>query len=339
LIREWNLLRAVACLSIVFLHSTTFAGPTNYQHMDLFRALLCYATPAFIVLSEIILANRYPDKLPDNFWTKRFKWIYLPFLSFAVIDALVGKHFYPNLDVTQKIFENAVFGLFGGYFVLIIFQFYFLHYLVVRFKISMKVLVPLSIVIMYTHLYFLHGDLPFVQEYRRYLIMPFTAWFAYFTVAFVIGKHYQTIAPLLKKYRWYTFIPLLVSIAFVSHNFQDGLTLVNSRRIDLFPVVLSVSLFILAWGQLVPKFRFINLISNYSFGIYLVHGQVMKFLAPHTIFLDNKMVQIFVLFAASLIVSISIIKLFSLVPAGSFVIGNVKRGRKKVVKRQFAESI
>lgn len=79
MVREWNLLRTIACLSVVFLHSSTQIGRSfgypSIENMYFLRVLLTYATPTFIVLSEIILANRYKDKIPPNFFTKRIKLI------------------------------------------------------------------------------------------------------------------------------------------------------------------------------------------------------------------------------------------------------------------------
>ncbi|WP_375803831.1 acyltransferase family protein, partial [Staphylococcus aureus] len=76
MIKEWDLLRAIACLSIVTLHTTTwmtFHNEFYAEHTTLhfIRILLCFATPTFIVLSIIILAHKYPNQLPSNFWSKR----------------------------------------------------------------------------------------------------------------------------------------------------------------------------------------------------------------------------------------------------------------------------
>ena len=106
MVKEWNLLRAVACLSVVLLHSTTqmgiLLGGLQANYYDLFRIGLCYATPAFIVLSEIILANRYSLKVPSGFFIKRFKYIYIPFLVFSVIDGIVVNYFYPQTFLNKK---------------------------------------------------------------------------------------------------------------------------------------------------------------------------------------------------------------------------------------------
>ena len=88
MIYEWNLLRTIACMSIVFLHSTTFVSYYySLPDVDLYhllRIILCFATPTFVLLSEIILANKYKHRIPGNFFSTRFKYIFLPFVSFAL---------------------------------------------------------------------------------------------------------------------------------------------------------------------------------------------------------------------------------------------------------------
>jgi probable poly-beta-1,6-N-acetyl-D-glucosamine export protein len=331
MIKEWNLLRTLACLSIVFLHSTTYTGRhlgyLDWEYYRLFRIALCYATPTFIVLSEIILANRYPDKLPNNFWSKRIKWIFAPYLAFAIIDAFVSKYFSPNMDLGDELINNIFIGNYEGYFVLIIFQFYLLHYLVTKFKISMLILLPISIVIMFWHLNILNQDIAFIQENRHITMkLPFTAWFAYFTVAFVIGKHYKRVANVLYRVRWLTIFGVLITAAFLYLSFESGNIAVNSRRMDLFPLVISISLAVLAWGQIIPSLKIVNLISNYSFGIYLVHWQVQRFVAPYTAdIFQSTATHVFALLFISLTISITFIKLVSYLPIGSFIVGNIKR--------------
>ncbi|MCM3705708.1 acyltransferase family protein [Cytobacillus firmus] len=334
MIKEWNLLRFVACLSIVLLHSTTqsarelgYPGTEIYQF---FRIFLCYATPAFIVLSVIILANRYPDKLPEKFWMNRMKWIYVPFLIFAILDAIIGKYFNPNLMVGQKILDNMITGKFVGWFILVIFQFYFLHYLVVRYKWSLKWLFPISMIIMFAYSFYALENPVSLEGYSHLLKLPFLGWFGYFTIAFIIGKHYKKISLFLYKYRWRTLLALGISILYLYGSFESGNVAVNSRRLDLYPLVISVSSVIIAWGQKIPKLNFIDLVSSYSFGIYLVHWQVLRFLAPYTAeYFTNPLGHVLSLFGLTLLISMMIIKLITLVPYGDFIIGKVKKKKTK----------
>ncbi|MGE6257310.1 acyltransferase family protein [Heyndrickxia sporothermodurans] len=337
MIKEWNLLRTLACLSVVFLHSTTqtirAVGSPDIILYDFFRMALCYATPTFVVLSEIILANKYPDRLPNKFWSKRLKWILSPFIIFAIIDAFISKDLNPNVMLFQKIINNIFTGTFVGYFVLVIFQFYILHYIVTKFNISMKFLIPISIFIMSLQLDILESDVAFIQENRIHFKIPFTAWFAYFTIAFYIGKNYKNISKILLKYKIHTLVAVFVSLGILYISYLSGNNTIGSHRFDLLPLVLSISAAVIAWGQVLPNFKIINYISNYSFGIYLIHWQIQRYLAPYTAeYFNHTSTRVISLFLLSVILAMAIIKIISLFPFGSYIVGNVKRKYSKKVK-------
>lgn len=343
MIKEWNLLRVLACLSIVFLHSTTqMSKVINHPQSDLYyyiRIFLCIATPTFIVLSIVILANRYPTRLPDHFWRKRVNYILIPFLFFAVMDALVTKYLNNNVVVEEKIAENILTGNFVGWFILVIFQLYALHYMVTKMKLSLKWMLPLSLLFMFGYLFLVNGGLIQLEGYSQLLRLPFIAWFGYFTVAFVIGKHYNTLSKTLLKYRWLTCVFLALSAAFVYVSYDSGIvTGTHSRRMDLFPLVISFCLAVFAWGQKLPRSKVINQISNYSFGIYLLHWPFQRLLAPHIAGVSSSyFASTLLLFAVSLIASILTIKLISCFPFGSFLIGKVRTVKKEPARSDLME--
>lgn len=90
-----------------------------------------FSTPAFIFISEFLLARSYPDGVPDGFLKKRGKVIFVPFLFIAAIDALLMTSAMGGevtfLAFVQKYLANVFLGNFIGYFILVIFQFYMLH--------------------------------------------------------------------------------------------------------------------------------------------------------------------------------------------------------------------
>ena len=334
MIKEWNLLRVVACLSIVLLHSTTQIGNNvgypEIDHYHFYRILLCYATPAFIVLSEIILANRYPSVLPQNFWGKRIKYILIPYFAFAIIDAFVVLYLSPNINLNQKIIDNIIFGRFEGFFILIIFQFYILHYLVTKFRLSTAWMIPLSIYLMVFYLDMVKLKPELVSQYGMAVYIPFLAWFAYFTIAYAVGQNYTVISSILLRYRWGTVLLFLASIAIMFISYQAGSTDVSSKRYDLLLFVIATSAMILAWGQIIPNFRITNMISNYSFGIYLLHWQVQRLVGPYIAeWFDRTSTRLLALFVASLLISMLIIKLISFLPFGSYIIGQLKKTKFK----------
>jgi membrane-bound acyltransferase YfiQ involved in biofilm formation len=343
MIKEWNVLRALACLCVVFLHSTTqMSKVMEHPQTDLYyygRILLCMATPAFIVLSTVILANRYPNRLPGHFWAKRVNYILLPFLCFAVLDAFVTKHLNNNIILGDKIAENVLTGNFVGWFILVIFQFYILHFLVTKWNLSMKWMVPLSLLLMFGYLYSIKEGLIQIEGYGHVLRLPFIAWFGYFTVAFAIGKHYHTLSKILLKFRWHALALFAISAAFVYFSYDSGLvTGTHSRRMDLFPLVISFCLAVFAWGQKIPASKMINLFSHYSFGIYLLHWQYQRLLAPHIAGLfPGYLGSTLFLFAFSLGASLITIKLISYLPFGSFIVGKARKVKKEPARSELAE--
>ncbi|MFC2947697.1 acyltransferase family protein [Virgibacillus sediminis] len=330
MVKEWNLLRAIACLTIVFLHSTThikyILGSDIFQDISQYRVLLVYATPAFVVLSEIILANKYHNRIPDGFFRKRAKYIFGPFIVFAIIDVLVQAYKQGwDYDIGGNVLDNLL-GNFQGYFILIIFQFYVLHYLIVRFQWSVKKLLPISILVMMIHLSLLNSGISFFVEYHAELRLPFTAWFGYFTTAFLIGKHYDQVKEFLREYKWLTLVFVFFSAYLIVASYESGYIVLSSRRTDLLPFVISICLAVIAWGQLFPNLKIVNLISNYSLGIYLIHWQVQQLIYPYmTEIFPGITTAILGLFFLSFTITLVLIKLISLLPFGEYIVGKTKR--------------
>ncbi|WP_114571684.1 acyltransferase family protein [Exiguobacterium flavidum] len=339
MIKEWNLLRILACVSIVFLHSMTLnkgqitAG--NAEMFNFIRTLLCYGTPTFVVLSEMILANRYPLGLPSNFWKKRIQFIFLPFLAFGVVDALLDFKL-SGMALPENLVNNLVFGMFEGYFVLVIFQFYLLHYLVTKLKLSMVWFLPAALLVTYVAM-----EITPMNLYDPHLMkVGFFSWIGFFAIAFVIGKHYDVIRETLQKHRLgvlFVFLTALVAF-YISHTMIGYNTTVTSRRADLIPFVLSVAAMVIAWGGNIPYQGWMRTINDYSFGIYLLHWPILRVIGPKLVPLfESSVVSILVLFAVTLLATVTSIKLLSYLPFSAYLIGQTRRVYKKRPARPEAE--
>src|SRR5690625_3749833 len=149
----------------------------------------------------------------------------------------------PGINILKKIISNLQ-GNYEGYFILIIFQFYLLHFIITKFKIPIKTLLPISFIVILIHLYLLDSNFNFITENKRLLILPFTAWFGYFSFAYLVGNSYKVVSKFFRTlnglYKCCIFSFYLI---FMSYN--AVLTDVSSKRIDIFPLSITISLAIL----------------------------------------------------------------------------------------------
>ena len=332
-IQELNLLRALACLSIVLLHSTTqnAAVTSSVQNhaYQFFRVALCYATPTFILISVIILAKNYKDNIPEGFWSKRLQYILIPYLFCAAIDVMIVKNKWPNTDVSQKIIDNFIYGNHIGWFILVILQMYIIFHFVKKSKFDMKIGSILMTFISLAYLWMLRLPIPIIKENLIWLKLLFPAWLGYFAIAYLFGTYYEVISNYIYKKRYYTILLVLISLIILYIGYKGGYISANSRRIDIIPLVISITLLIIAWGQRFTNMSIINFISGCSFGIYLVHWQVQRYIAAYTAKLtDNTFLQVVLLFIVSLIISIIIVKLLSSISIGEYIVGKSNRNNK-----------
>ncbi|MGE7842299.1 acyltransferase family protein [Lysinibacillus sp. NPDC093712] len=331
MIKEWDLLRVVACLSILLLHTSSWVimevGAEPEQPLYLFlRIALCYATPTFIVLSILILSNRYREKLPTNFWSSRIQYIFVPFLVWAFLDALLVESIYQKGLLWDKYYHNVVSGEFVGWFVVVIMQLYMVIALIKRFKWSIAWFLPLSVLITLVHHAIILLPYPIFEDNVMVIRLLFTGWLGYFAVAYAIGVYYEQLAVLAKKYRGATIVFVILSALFLYIRVQLGYIEVHSRRLDLVPLVVSVVLYVIAWGQLIPSTKVVRIISQYGFMIYLIHWEVLRLSTSWFVaHFDSTLTRVPLLMLWTLVVCIGLTKLLSYLPFSQWIVGKLKK--------------
>ncbi|MET4560641.1 membrane-bound acyltransferase YfiQ involved in biofilm formation [Lysinibacillus parviboronicapiens] len=331
MIKEWDYLRVVACLSILLLHTSSWVimevGVEPEQTIYLFlRIALCYATPTFIVLSILILANRYREQIPTNFWSSRIHYIFVPFLVWAFIDASLVESIYLKGLLWEKYVNNVVYGEFVGWFVVVIMQLYVVFALMKRFKWSFTWFLPVCVLITLIHHTVILLPYPIFTDNAMVLRLLFTGWLGYFAVAYAIGMYYSQIAEMAKKYRVATIVLVLLAAVFLYMRLLLGYTEVHSRRLDLVPLVMSVVLFVIAWGQSVPHTKVARIISQYAFMIYLMHWGVLRLSTGWFVaHFDSTLVRVPLLMLWTLVVCIVLTKLISLLPFSQWIVGKIRK--------------
>ncbi|SPT99941.1 acyltransferase [Lysinibacillus capsici] len=346
-VKEIYLLRYVACLGIVLMHSVTLAlnmydieeGPL-FVILTSIQLIFMFGTPLFIFISEFVIAYSYSDRLPKKFYVKRYKYMLTPFLFIGLLDAVLKSIESPSIEFAKKLLLNYLEGDFHGYFIVIIFQFYIIHPFFVKFIASRypayKVIMT-AFIINFGYLAFFNfldpfkyfPDLAYTSlQWDFFNKMPFPAWIAYFAVAYYCGKNYDKFLSWLQRFRFLLLAVLLITVSLLLTTQLSGIiTEVHSKRIDVILYTFSVAFllfFIASNRRKMPEF--IIFISRYSFGIYLLHPLVNSLLK---IFLTNfiETLSVFSVIAISFIVSLScsicITYIMSKWKLGAFLIGQL----------------
>lgn len=349
-----NVLRAVACLSVVFLHSIqhvvnyNFGGTTAIEKTLLSIAgLLSAGTPTFIFISIILFAYKYPNNLPNNFYSKRITLILFPFISMAFFYALVET--YDNISLLPKqIFYNLI-GQYHGWFVLLIFQFYILYHLTIKLKTKISPFVALStsLAINIIYLAFFNFTNPLNSTefasffWKTGFWTPFVGWLFYFSFAYYCGRNYDYFLKTIKKYKSLIIAALLISVLIVLTIDFLQLSPNGSKRIDMIPfTILAVSLMLSSFSKIKKVNGILMIISNYSFGIYLLHvfylivaKKIFDFMDIHYGYWSIPLWFIFAVFA-----SIFSVNLVTRLPLGKYILGNVNKSSKKTEEKNYSEN-
>jgi membrane-bound acyltransferase YfiQ involved in biofilm formation len=285
-INEVFWIRAFACLAVVAIH-TVYNTLENYEgiiskpdeyFLIAVRFAALFGTPAFIFISELLLARVYPDDLPKGFFVKRIKYLLFPFIFMGIIFALITNNTLE--EIGAGILLNVFAGNYTGYFILVIFQFYILHYLfhkyLKRWNPVLTLAISLAINIIYLSVFnFFEPPQNMIGNYfweRGHWIL-FVGWIFYFVLGYYCGVHYHYIKRKIVQFKWIIiFFPLISIFVMVFLVRMDILTVVSSKRIDnIFYTIGVISLIVLFTHRLKNIPWPVLFISKYSFHIYLLH--------------------------------------------------------------------
>lgn len=248
---------------------------------------------------------------------------------------------YNNISAFPEVLFYNLIGNFHGWFVLLIFQFYLLFHLFSNIdkKLSSYWVLGSSLLINIVYLgYFNFTVAPIDSKFINFVWnqghwVPFLGWFFYFTFAYYSGKNYEIFLDKVHKHRNYILIALFASTIIVLINNYLNLFQYGSKRIDMIPFTVGIVTLILYIGSKVKKINiFINMISKYSFGIYLLHMfYLMIFLKTFEILKIHPAYWTIVLwFIGAILASIFTINIGNRIPLGKYVVGGINDVTKKL---------
>lgn len=361
-IKEIYVLRTIACLCVVLVHSITrvvelyhnqFTGHEEQYFMGV-RLILTFGTPIFIFLSEFLLAYSYSEDIPQGFMKKRVQLILMPYVSMAFIYAILMSHEANSLYLGNVIgslaiytLRNLLFGFYRhGYFIIVIFQFYFLHLLFYKrlSRLSPRKVLISSLIINIIYLGFFNfvdpANIPYGYHIWRGLSWAsFPSWIFYFSLGYYFGRYYEYITEKLQYHKTKIFILPPLTGAIVCYLYFSGILTVNdSKRIDM--ILFSTSMFFLIYYVALKLKKapiFFNFISSFSFGIYLLHMifiyvifEIMKhehYKALHPI------LTLALLFLGSVVSSIATTFLISRFKLGKYIVGDLRIPKNSFIRK------
>ncbi|MEF3302290.1 acyltransferase family protein [Paenibacillus sp. GYB003] len=360
-IDEMFLLRSIACLCLVFRNSFNRTFPESSLLGNFLELMLTFGTPAFIFISEMILAHSSRDRADSHFWTKRIQYILAPYFLFGALYALMksAQIWVESKEVSlgtlvSFLWRHWLLGDYHGYFILIVFQFYALHKYMTRLDRAYSPISILTVSMIINMVYL--GFFNFVPSpdsavlhyvWSKFYWIPFPGWAFYFVLAYYCGSRYEQFKTLIAKHGRWSWAAVTVSglLCFIMLH-QEWIRSVSSKRVDM--VIFTVSVIFLVCyimvrvGKISPVFISI---SRYSFGIYLLHPMFLAVMfVPLQMFpsFRSNWFTLAVLFAGSIGCSVVTTYILNKTKWGPYIVGKIGThdvNRKRPASTSLAKKI
>ncbi|WP_444685752.1 acyltransferase family protein [Alkalicoccus luteus] len=327
-------LRTIACLAVMMTHTVDVTllhyenqiGWLEENLLILMRFMAYFGTPAFVFLSEFLIARAYREQVPASFLRKRVRYLLIPFAVMGVVFAVA---LAPSWSaVPDRAALHILAGGYTGYFVLIIFQFYLLHLLAARWLNCRKPWPVLGCSLVISALYLLFFNLTeppagAVAEYiwQRGYWLPFIGWLFYFTLGFYAGIYYDQLKQRLDEHRWLIrILPVFSILLLIVLVRTDTILVVSSKRIDMLLYTTAMIFLIFYLARFTEKAPPPVLwISRYSFNIYLLHNLFLLHAPPIPGL--PPLVYAATALTAALLLSITAAAILAKLPGSDYIIG------------------
>ncbi|WP_434748892.1 acyltransferase [Paenibacillus amylolyticus] len=317
-IPELNLVRAMAIIGVLFVHSTSnatleMANSNYYWLYNFINIFMKYGTPTFIFLSSFVLFYNYytrplNKKLVSNFYKKRFVYILLPYFLFSIMYFVVLHNMYYQgrpFDVSMITFIER---LFTGkaythlYFVFINMQFYLIFPLVLwllkKYPSVVKWSIPIGLLIQWAFI---------VSNKYGFQVPNKGSWaFSYFSY-FMLGTFMGVYFPQIKQWfviswanatkvrvtswilLWVVWLTAGLAHVYIYYLLRLNIATYNTLWYELFwnvhtfacaLVIIQISYWLYHNGPALIV-KPLNRLGALSFGIYLIHPFFLLFYREH----------------------------------------------------------
>ena len=311
-IEELFYIRAIAALGILIIHVTgSFAVSSEYGSKAMYLGIFLnqffrFGSPVFMMVSGLVLFYNYRsiDEFDTvRFYKKKLKYIFLPYVIWSTIYFLYS-HYISGIPL---IGEGKVFlrGILLGesyshlYFIFLIFQFYILVPLILKYLIEpmkerpVKVFLIFAIIqgtiLIYQYYYKNYDATGFARLFNKYYWKTVFGWSAYFMTGGLIGLHYKKVVNYIEEnIRGIMLGYVIVTILYVGQVYlsiylnqgRDYYSKFGSiRPHTMVYAFFTMAILIYITRRIAMKDNFLsrNLkdFGTYSFGVYFVHPLIL----------------------------------------------------------------
>ncbi|KPL59270.1 acyltransferase [Rossellomorea vietnamensis] len=336
-ISEIHVLRAIACLLVLFVHvSATFYYQQGQQFNDLtyfINQISRFGTPIFALISGFLLfyQTRFKGFNLSRFVSSRFTKIGIPFLFWSIFYLLfmyVAEGVNP-FDVGEKQFlVNFSFGnsFYHLYFMSIVFQFYLVFPLLqlVRSKKSWAILLGIAIAV---NVYFLEifslGEMEGIwgNILGQRAFLP--NWIYFFIFGGFLAYYWEPLSSFAKRSKVLLGVSVIL-ITLVAVWEYTVMGSIASNRVTNMINIPIITLFIIGVGSNITRLKWTNLfmtkIGTLSMAIYLSHPFVLycvQEIAPPSIW---KTIHFPAIYLIILLGTILMVKIIQLLPWNQYIL-------------------
>jgi Uncharacterized protein conserved in bacteria len=379
-IYELDWLRALTALGVVAVHSLSFTAGFNgslvgVQVQNAIVVALHFTREMFMFVTAFSLIYVYANRnkfSPFQFWKKRGIGVFLPYCIWSGIYIIINNHpgsltQFSNLFSLDILTGNASFQL---YYILLTLQFYLLFplFLIFMQRVAHSPWIALA-------LSFVLQVVGFYLDYHILQRQAFTGFWSFFSLYqsriaivyqfyFVLGGMTAWYWPqihtfLLQHVRLISGVFIVALSALWMHFFiqirifQESIGYASSVLqpvMVLYSPIIIAFLFCMAclWArsvnaQGVPKgYRFWHLLSNTSFGIYLIHAllltYIFRWMVPALPVTWPAVIRVFLVWFAAAGGSVVISAILLRIPVLSHLVGRGTTRKKRNVEQAVAMS-
>ena len=369
-IKELYYIRAIAALGILIIHATTeFAVSsqfnTNSMYLGIFlNQFFRFGSQVFMMVSGIVIFYNYRSISEFNtkyFYKKKIKYLFLPYIMWTLVYFLYTSYVREigiNSDSLSVLLRNVLLGegYYHLYFMFLIFQFYLLVPLFLKYFIKPMKERPLTVFIvifLLQSIILIYGqffrDLSvggllgiFNQYYRRTVF----AWFYYFLTGGMIGLHYDKVTNfidrnIIKILTGYLLVTsLYLGEVFITIIKDQGRTnfgnFHSTRPQTMIYAIFTMAILLWATGKISNSTnilsKVVKVFGTYSLGIYFLHPLVIsrltiKIIYSYTIFSFSRLSSLLLMVSLSVLLTFFITLLIGSTSFRWILIGKIPRFR------------